>query len=86
MLNLLMDQVAPSEQSGASSLNFLAINMSQAVAAAVAGASFTQFGYRPVLAVTAGVALAAALLFQLLLRSRPGDVPPSTQPQVEVGR
>jgi predicted MFS family arabinose efflux permease len=82
MLNLMMDQVAPSEQSGASALNFLATNISGAVAAAVAGASFTQFGYRPVLAVTAGVALAAALLFRLLLKSRPGEVAPAAQPQL----
>jgi predicted MFS family arabinose efflux permease len=67
MYSLLMNQVKPSEQTGASALNFLVINVAQAIAAAAAGASFVRFGYPAVLGVIAGVALAAACLFRLLL-------------------
>ena len=45
MHTLLMNKMSPSERNGASSLNFLVISLSQAFAAAVAGASFTRFGY-----------------------------------------
>jgi predicted MFS family arabinose efflux permease len=64
---LLMNRVPPTEQSGASALNFLVIFASQAIAAAAAGASLARFGYPAVLAVTAGVALAAAFIFRVLL-------------------
>jgi MFS family permease len=67
MYTLLMNEMAPSERNGASALNFLVISLSQAFAAAVAGASFTRFGYPAVLSVTAVVALAAAALARLLL-------------------
>jgi predicted MFS family arabinose efflux permease len=64
---LLMNHMAPAEQSGASALNFLVVFGSQAIAAAAAGASLARFGYPTVLAVTGGVALAAAFIFRLLL-------------------
>lgn len=67
MYSLLMNQVTPSERAGASSLNFLIIFSSQAIAAAAAGAAFVHFGYPAVLSVTAGAVLVAALLFRLLL-------------------
>jgi predicted MFS family arabinose efflux permease len=67
MFSLLMNRVSPAEQTGASTLNFLVINIAQAAAAAAAGASFQRFGYPMVLGVTAGVALLAACLFRLLL-------------------
>jgi predicted MFS family arabinose efflux permease len=67
ILSLLMNHVAPKEQAGASALNLLVINTSQAIAAAVAGFSFVRFGYPVVLSVLSGVALSAALLFRLLL-------------------
>jgi MFS family permease len=67
ILTLLMNHVAPKEQAGASSLNILVINTSQAIAAAAAGFSFVRFGYPVVLSVLSGVALSAALLFRLLL-------------------
>jgi MFS family permease len=67
MYSLLMSRVPPSERAGASALNVLVISLAQAVAAAVSGASFVRFGYPTVLGVTAGVALAAAFLFRLLL-------------------
>jgi MFS family permease len=67
MYSLLMNQVKPAEQTGASALNFLVISLAQAIAAAAAGDSFARFGYPAVIGVTAGVALAAAFLFRLLL-------------------
>jgi MFS family permease len=71
MYTLLMNQVSASEQTGASALNFLVISSAQAIAAAAAGASFARFGYPAVLCVIAGVALAAALLFRVLLGKGP---------------
>jgi predicted MFS family arabinose efflux permease len=83
MSSLLMNQVTPSEQTGASAMNFLVINVAQAIAAAVAGASFVRFGYPVVLSVTAIVGLAAALLFRLLLGKDP--LPVSRPAPAEVG-
>jgi MFS family permease len=65
--SLLMGQVAPAEQAGASALNFLVISLVQAFASAAAGASFLRFGYPAVLGATAVVALASAILFQWVL-------------------
>jgi hypothetical protein len=70
-----MNKMAPSERNSASALNYLVISVSQAIAAAAAGASFTRFGYPAVLSVTAIVALGAAALSKLLLG---GDSPQST--------
>jgi MFS family permease len=70
MYSLLMNQVAPSEQTGASALNFLVINVSQAIAALASGAAFERFGYPAVLAAIAGVALVAAFTFRLLLSGK----------------
>jgi predicted MFS family arabinose efflux permease len=67
MFTLLMNQVAASQRTGASALNFLVVNLSQAVAAMAAGASFARFGYPTVLRVIAGVAFVAACLFRFLL-------------------
>ena len=67
LFSLLMNHVETSERTGASALNFLAINSSQAVAATVAGISYVRFGYPIVLAVTAALAFAAACMFRLLL-------------------
>jgi predicted MFS family arabinose efflux permease len=71
MFSLLMSRVADSERAGASALNFLVISSSQALAAAVAGASFGRFGYPTVLAVIALVALGAAVVFRSTLDHRP---------------
>lgn len=65
--SLLMSQVAPSEQAGASALNFLVISLVQAFVSAAAGASFLRFGYPVVLGATALVALASAVLFGSIL-------------------
>lgn len=85
MYSLLMNQLLPSERSGASALNFLFLSLANAAAAVVAGESFARFGYPPVLAVIAGLAVAAALLFKLLLgrnnvcRAFPADLHQSDQ-------
>lgn len=68
--SLLMSRVAPEEQTGASTLNFLVIAVAQAIAAAAAGASFERFGYPVVMVATAAVALTAALAFRFLLGGR----------------
>jgi MFS family permease len=70
MYTLLMNRVSPSERSGASAMNALVISLTQAVAAAVAGASLVKFGYPVVQAAAAVIALGAALAFGLLLRDR----------------
>jgi predicted MFS family arabinose efflux permease len=67
VLSLLLKQVSPAEQAGASSLQVLSGSVSQAIAASLAGMSFLRFGYPPVLACLSAVAVAAALTFQLLL-------------------
>jgi len=77
MYSLLMNQVSPSEQTGASSLNFLVVNISQAVAALASGAAFERFGYPAVLGVIAGVAFVAGCAFRMLLG---GSSTPAQQP------
>jgi MFS family permease len=67
MYSLLMNQVPPSERSGASALNFLVLSLANAAAAVASGETFARFGYPPVLAMVALLAVAAALLFKLLL-------------------
>jgi predicted MFS family arabinose efflux permease len=65
--SLLMSKVQPDEQSGASSMNFFAAFCAQAVAAAIAGAALSRYGYQPVVTVIAALILVSALLFRLLL-------------------
>ena len=77
LFSLLMAHVTPSEQAGASALNFLVISLTQAIAVGVAGASFTRFGYPAVLYAMAGVALVAALFSRFLLGQ---SVLPASQP------
>jgi MFS family permease len=72
MYSLLMDQILPSERSGASALNFLVVSLANAAAAAASGESFARFGYPPVLGVIAVLAVASALLFKLLLGQNTG--------------
>jgi MFS family permease len=67
MFTLLMNQMSAEERTGASTLNFLVINVSQAIAAAVAGGLFVRLGYPAVIRIAAGCALVAALLFRFLL-------------------
>lgn len=67
MFSLVMNQMSAEERTGASTLNFLVINASQAIAAAAAGGLFVRLGYPAVIRIAAGFALAAALLFRFLL-------------------
>ncbi len=78
MLSLLMNQVAPSERTGASALNFLVSNASHAIAAAAAGVSLVRFGYPAVMKATACIALIAAFSFRLLLGRNTLPVPQSS--------
>ena len=64
---LLMNQVAERERGGASALNMLVAFSAQALAAWGAGTLLSRFGYGAVLAGAAGLALAAAGFFQILL-------------------
>jgi predicted MFS family arabinose efflux permease len=73
--SLLMSRVAPSEQAGASAINFLVISLAQSIATALAGASFVRFGYPAVLGVTAAVTLASAGMFRSVLGRRNETVP-----------
>jgi predicted MFS family arabinose efflux permease len=68
IFSMLMSIAAPSEHKGASTLNFLVINTTQAAAAFAAGAAVTKWGYSPVLGTAAAVVLFAAFLFPLLTR------------------
>jgi len=77
MFTLLMNRVEPSERSGASALNLLAMSLSSAMAAALAGASFARYGYPAVLGVTAAVTFCAACLFRLLVGR---ELLPASQP------
>jgi predicted MFS family arabinose efflux permease len=70
ILLFLMNQVPPEERTGASALSFLVINIASALAAALAGASFTKFGYPLVLTVASIVGLGAAFFFRLMVGDR----------------
>jgi len=83
MYTLLMNRISPAERNGASALNYLVISVSQSLAAAAAGASFTRFGYPAVLSVTAVVALAAAALSRLLLGNNASQLSATAQGAAE---
>jgi predicted MFS family arabinose efflux permease len=80
MFTLLMNRVAPSERSGAFSLNLLVMSLSNALAAPIAGSSFARYGYPTVLTVTAVVTLIAACLFRFLVG---WDLSPKSAPEPE---
>ena len=67
MMLLLMNRVSPEERTGASALNFLVANIAGAIATALAGASFSKFGYPFVLMIVSIVGLIAAFVFRLML-------------------
>jgi MFS family permease len=70
LYTLLMDNVAPDEQSGASAWNFFVICGSQAIAAVAGGALLTRFGYTPVLALAAGTMGISAVALYFSVRER----------------
>jgi MFS family permease len=71
LYSLLMSNVPYAEQPGASALNSLVTSVVQAVAVAIAGFSFSRFGYPPVVAVVTGVTIVAAASFLGLLKTGP---------------
>lgn len=80
LFSLLMNQVSTAERTGASAMNFLVMNASQAVAATIAGSWFVRFGYPFVLSATAAVALLAAVLFRVMLGKEKLNIPQSSLP------
>lgn len=79
LYSLLMNRVPPDDRGGASASNSLVISLSQAIAAAIAGAAFARYGYPFVLRGIALVALIAAVLFWRM-RSHPEIELPSKNP------
>lgn len=69
LLTMLMTGVAASEQSGASVLNFMVISLAGILAAAAAGALFSQIGYRSTLLTCAAISMIAALSFYRFVRA-----------------
>jgi predicted MFS family arabinose efflux permease len=70
---LLMNNVKEAERSGASSLNYLVAFAAQALAAFAAGRFLSKVGYGPVLAGATGLAVAAAVLFRVLIAPANAD-------------
>jgi len=68
LLSMLMTRVGPSEQSGASALNFMVTSLAGICAATLAGAALPHAGYGPTLIVCAFVTLVAAGIFYTFLR------------------
>jgi predicted MFS family arabinose efflux permease len=66
---VLMGSVKPAERGGASAMNVLATLAAQTAAAAIAGVVIGQFGYPAAIGYAAVIALGAAILFRLLVRS-----------------
>jgi predicted MFS family arabinose efflux permease len=64
----LMNRVLPGERGGASALNFFVMFAGQALAAALAGTVVARYGYPPMLAMAAALAVTAACLFWRLPR------------------
>jgi len=65
-----MNRVEEGSRSNASAANSLVTSLSQAIASAVAGAAYVDFGYPAVLSALACIAALAAALFWMLLRNR----------------
>jgi MFS family permease len=79
--SLLMDQIPPSERSGASASTFFVSYACQAIASAAMGAGIFRFGYSAALLAVAGLAVAATLLFGRL--SGPHASAPASSDYVE---
>jgi hypothetical protein len=63
IFSLLMDQIPPSERSGASASTFFVTSGCQAIASAAMGTAIVRFGYSAVLLGIAGLAVTATALF-----------------------
>ncbi|MGH9581350.1 MAG: MFS transporter, partial [Bryobacteraceae bacterium] len=68
LFSMLMTRVAPSEQTGASALNFLITSLAGIFAAIAAGRLFTSAGYGPALAASGAAMVMSAGLFYALVR------------------
>ncbi|HYP28314.1 MAG TPA: MFS transporter [Blastocatellia bacterium] len=68
MESLLMTRVRPDERSGASSMMYMTIFASAAIAAPTSGKALTVFGYPTVLGAAAFLLMLGGLLFGLLLK------------------
>ena len=66
MYSLLMDSIPVQEHNGASASTFFVSSVSQVIASAATGVALVRFGYSPVLAVIAVLAIVAAILFRRL--------------------
>jgi predicted MFS family arabinose efflux permease len=75
--SLLMDRVPSAERNRASASTFFVSSGSAAVASAATGAAIVRFGYSYVLAAIATLAVAAAFLFQRLLRTSRSSAAPT---------
>lgn len=85
--SLLMSHLPDEERSTASAVQNIVGALSQAAAAVITGTMIVRYGYPKVLVSNAGVAVAAALLFFILLRSinRPAVSEPANGTPVQVG-
>lgn len=72
METLLMTKVQPHERSGASALMYMVIFASGAIAAPVAGAGLTRFGYPTIIVSASFLLVVGALLFGFLLNKEEG--------------
>ncbi len=70
MLSMLMTNVEPPEQGGASALNFFVTSLAGILAASTVGVGITYAGYRSTLLACAVVAAFAAFLFGLLFKGK----------------
>jgi MFS family permease len=66
MYSLLMDVIPTHDHNGASAATFFVSAISQLIASTVTGITLERFGYSPVLASIAGLAIVAAILFRQL--------------------
>lgn len=78
LYSLLMDRVSPDQREGAAASNSLVISATSALAAMVAGAAFTKFGYPASMFAIAAIAVFAAVLFWRLVGEQ------SPQPTLEL--
>ena len=75
--SLVMDRVSPDQRASAAAAHSFTMSAAQLFAATLAGSAFVRFGYPPVLAGIAAVALIAALVLWITLDIRePHPEPP----------
>ncbi|HXJ39145.1 MAG TPA: MFS transporter [Bryobacteraceae bacterium] len=70
MNSLLMSEVAETQRSGASALNFFVIFTGQAIGAAIAGVAARRFGYPVVFSIATFLAIVAAFAFRYVAATK----------------